>query len=40
MLEEQRAQEKLEKELREIDLEIGGIYDTRDKRKKDELQEL
>ena len=40
VLEEQRAQEKLEKELREIDLEIGGIYDSRDDRKKAELGEL
>jgi len=30
----------LEKELREIDLEIGGIYDSRDERKKGELVEL
>jgi hypothetical protein len=37
VLEEQRTQEQLEKELREIDLEIGGIYDSRDERKKDEL---
>jgi hypothetical protein len=40
VLEEQRNQEKLEKELREIDLEIGGIYDSRDNRKKAELDEL
>ena len=40
VLEEQRAQEKLEKELREIDLEIGGIYDSRDERKQSELAEL
>lgn len=40
VLEEQRTQEKLEKELREIDLEIGGIYDSRDERKKGELSEL
>lgn len=39
-MEEQRNQEKLEKELREIDLEIGGIYDSRDDRKKAELEEL
>ena len=32
VLEEQRNQEKLEKELREIDLEIGGKYDSRDNR--------
>jgi len=36
-LEEQKAQEKLEKELCEIDLEIGSIYDARDERKKKEL---
>lgn len=40
VLEEQKNQEKLEKELREIDLEIGGIYDSRDDRKKAELEEL
>ncbi len=40
VVEEQRNQEKLEKELREIDLEIGGIYDSRDNRKKAELDEL
>jgi hypothetical protein len=40
VLEEQRNQEKLEKELREIDLEIGTIYDGRDERKRVELLEL
>ena len=30
----------MEKELREIDLEVGGIYDSRDERKKAELVEL
>ena len=40
VVEEQRNQEKLEKELREIDLEIGGIYDSRDNRKKAGLDEL
>lgn len=40
MLEEQKNQEKLEKELREIDLEIGSIYDARDERKRTELLEL
>ena len=40
VLEEQRTQEKLERELREIDVEIGGIYDSRDERKKGELEEL
>ena len=40
VLEEQRSQEKLEKELRDIDMEIGGIYDSRDERKRVELIEL
>lgn len=40
VLEEQKNQEKLEKELREIDLEIGSIYDARDERKRAELLEL
>lgn len=39
-MEEQRNQEKLEKELKEIDLEIGSIYDARDERKRLELEEL
>ena len=39
-MEEQKTQEKLEAELREIDLETGSIYDARDERKKNELAEL
>lgn len=40
LLEEQKKQKQLEAELKEIDLEIGVIYDARDQRKKDELAEL
>lgn len=37
---EQGQQEKLERELADIELAIGSVYDNREKRKKLELQEL
>ena len=40
VLEEQAEQERLERELRDIDIAIGTIYDEREGRKKLELREL
>ena len=40
VLGEQKQQEKLEKELCEIEIEIGTIVDNRNERKRRELEEL